>query len=264
MPNRMLRDWTQSDKIDMVTTDGERFFTRLIMKVDDYGLFWADPRLLKANLFPLKLDKIREADLLRWMAECQKAGLIVLYEVEKKKYLQIIDFKQRLDKAKAKFPFPIDNQPVNDFQEVSTDSVLELEVEKNKKLNTNAIAIGGKPPTHTQEEIDLFKNFTTFINDSAPNVSKMKEPFIIDEYLNLRKDFTKDFVKDMVLKMHNYKPLLQKNTSANLTFRNWAKRDYNGDKGQLTPIDNQQVGTGGLAVMKKLQDEKQRQQEGTN
>ena len=68
----MLRDWTQSEKIDELTSESERFFTRLIMKVDDYGCFWADTRLLKANLFPLKLDKIREADMLRWMAECQK------------------------------------------------------------------------------------------------------------------------------------------------------------------------------------------------
>ena len=100
----MLRDWTQSEKIDELTSESERFFTRLIMKVDDYGCFWADTRLLKANLFPLKLDKIREADMLRWMAECQKAGLIVLYEVNQKKYLQIIDFRQRLDRAMSSIP----------------------------------------------------------------------------------------------------------------------------------------------------------------
>lgn len=102
----MLRDWTNSDKMNSVSIQAERFFVRLIMKVDDYGCFYADTRLLKANLFPLLIDTIREADLLRWMAECQKAGLIVLYECDSKRYLQIVDFDQRLRQKKLKFPLP--------------------------------------------------------------------------------------------------------------------------------------------------------------
>lgn len=104
MPNRMLRDWTNSDKINSLSVYAERFFTRLIMKVDDYGRYYADPRLLKAGLFPLKLDGIREADLLRWMAECQKAGLIVVYDCANKRYLQIADFNQRLRQKTQKYP----------------------------------------------------------------------------------------------------------------------------------------------------------------
>lgn len=133
MPNRMLRDWTQSDKVDQLSCQAERFFTRLIMKVDDYGCFYADTRLLKANLFPLKIDKIREADISRWTAECQKAGLIVLYLAVNKKYLQILDFKQRLDKAKAKFPLPNDSvEIVNDFPPEVEEEV-ETEIEGEKK-----------------------------------------------------------------------------------------------------------------------------------
>jgi hypothetical protein len=61
---------------------------------------------LKANLFPLKSDSIRDADITRWKAECQKAGLIVVYESDSKEYLQIIDFGQRLRLRKQKFPLP--------------------------------------------------------------------------------------------------------------------------------------------------------------
>lgn len=106
MPNRMLRDWTDSDKMRGMSAHGERFFVRLIMKVDDYGCLYADGSLLKAALFPFLLDEVREADISRWTAECEKAGLIVLYEVAGKKYLQIQEFKQRLDKAKNKYPLP--------------------------------------------------------------------------------------------------------------------------------------------------------------
>ena len=132
MPNRMLRDWTLSDKVDALSVHAERFFTRLIMKVDDYGCFNADTRILKAALFPLKLDSVREADLLRWMAECQKSDLIVIYEVSKKRYLQINDFKQRLDRAKSKYPLPNDNGSM----EVVTDFPPEVEREVELEIHT--------------------------------------------------------------------------------------------------------------------------------
>lgn len=110
MPNRMLRPWTMSFKIKELTVYAERFFTRLIMVVDDYGRFYAEPSVLKANLFPLLLDSIRDADLLRWMEECRKAGLIVIYEAKGKSYLQIEDFRQRLRQMNEKFPPPVNCQ----------------------------------------------------------------------------------------------------------------------------------------------------------
>ena len=224
MPNRMLRDWTDSDKINVLSVHSERFFTRLIMKVDDYGCFYANTRLLKANLFPLLLDTIREADLIRWMAECQKAGLIVLYENTGKKYIQIKDFKQRLDRAKSKFPLPSENELqeiVNEIPPEQNRSRKEVEKEVEVKI--------GVPPTHTSDEIIYFKNFEQWVKDKATNVSKMKEPFTIDEYFKLKAKFTKEQLCDLILKMGNYKPLLSKNISAHRTFLNWSERNYDSD-----------------------------------
>jgi hypothetical protein len=103
----MLRDWTASDKVNSISAHAERFFTRLIMKADDHGLYYGDAKKLKVFLFPL-LEDVRESDLLRWLDECHKAGLIALYEVDSKRYLQIIDFGQRLRQKTAKFPMPAD------------------------------------------------------------------------------------------------------------------------------------------------------------
>lgn len=88
----------------------------------------------------------------------------------------------------------------------------------------------GVPPTHTQQELDSFKSFQTYITEKAPNVGKMKEPFTIDQYLKLIKDFDKKKISEMLLGMHNYKPLLQKSNSAYLTFLKWVKRDYGTDQ----------------------------------
>lgn len=104
MPNRVLRDTTDSDKVNSISAHAERFFYRLFMKADDYGCFFADARILKAHLFPLQLDAIREADIARWTAECVTSGLIVLYESQGKKYLEIVAFGQTLRQKRRKYP----------------------------------------------------------------------------------------------------------------------------------------------------------------
>lgn len=139
MPNRVLRDCTDSEKINMLDVHAERFFYRLIMIVDDYGRYYAHAGLLRSRMFPFQIDKIREADITRSMAACQEAGLIVFYEVAGKWYLEINDFKQRLDKAKEKYPSPITGNSItidNDFpvekkrnrKEKETESETETEV----------------------------------------------------------------------------------------------------------------------------------------
>lgn len=139
MPNRMLRDWTDSERVNGLTAHAERFFTRLIMKVDDYGCFHADARLLKASLFPLQLDSIREADLSRWMTECQKAGLIVLYESNSKRYLQILDFKQRLDKSNPKFPLPSSGNPLTIVTEFPSEAKAETKTDSETNRESGTI-----------------------------------------------------------------------------------------------------------------------------
>lgn len=144
MPNRILRDWTDSFTVNSLDAQSERFFIRLIMKADDFGAFHADPRLLKSYLFPL-LSDIREADITRWLAACEKAGLVRCYVDDKgRKYTQIMNFRQRMRQQVAKFPQP-DGQPQVECQTddgqltddcLSTDSDPPLEEETNTNTNT--------------------------------------------------------------------------------------------------------------------------------
>lgn len=106
MPNRILRDWTDSEIVDSLDVHSERFFTRLIMKVDDFGRYSANVKLLKSHLFPLKSD-IRETDIARWLTACEKSGLIALYNVADKEFLQIDNFKQKLRQKVEKYPSPL-------------------------------------------------------------------------------------------------------------------------------------------------------------
>ena len=79
MPNRIIREGIlSSDRIDQLDAAAEVFYRRLMSKVDDHGLFDARPAMLRASLYPLRVDRVREADIARWIAACEKAGVIAL------------------------------------------------------------------------------------------------------------------------------------------------------------------------------------------
>lgn len=103
MPNRMLRDWTYSEKIHRLSVEAERFFTRLIMKVDDFGRYYGNSKLLRASLFPLH-NRLKEEKVIKWINECEKADLLLIYEVDGKKYLEIKFFDQKLKVRRSKYP----------------------------------------------------------------------------------------------------------------------------------------------------------------
>lgn len=101
---RMLRDCTDSDKVNLLKSHAEVLFYRLMMKADDYGSFYANVKLIKSNCYPLRTDAVRDADITRWMDELLKAGLIVVYMNAGKSYLRILNFGQRLRNKKKRFP----------------------------------------------------------------------------------------------------------------------------------------------------------------
>lgn len=104
MPNRILRDWTDSLKFEQLSAEGERLFTRLLMKADDYGRFHADPRLIKAACFPL--SDIVTSQVEKWLVELASVKLVFRYSAEGREYLAVVNFSQRLKDSVPKFPPP--------------------------------------------------------------------------------------------------------------------------------------------------------------
>jgi predicted transcriptional regulator len=79
-------------------------------------------------------------------------------------------------------------------------------------------------PPRGEENTDFIR-FNEWVNDNAPRVAKMKEPFTAEQVAALKTDFEITFICDLLKAMHNYQPLLTKNRNAYLTFRNWARRE---------------------------------------
>jgi hypothetical protein len=188
MPNRILRDWTDSEKVDLLSVHAERFFTRLIMKVDDYGRFSAGAKVVRAALFPLKSHEIREADISRWLTECEAAGLIILYEINEKSYLEICNFKQRLRQMIEKYPSNSKNDGhTTDIRQSDDGLKQKPETRNQKKLHTAFAA---------DSESDLkLKGIYDKIDKNKSSIFqfiKVNNPTFIEPYIDFWNLFAKE------------------------------------------------------------------------
>jgi hypothetical protein len=147
MPNRILRDYTNSEKVNKLSYEAEVFFVRLMMKADDYGRFYGNPKLLKSNLFPHRVDFIKDAQILKWKQECVELGLLNNYSSNEKEYVEIIDFRQRLRLMVSKFPIPPSNDGQMTVNGQSNDGVkrsrneVEVEVETETEVETKSKSV---------------------------------------------------------------------------------------------------------------------------
>lgn len=106
MPNRIVREAIlSSEKVASLGWPEEVFYRRLMSVVDDYGRTEANPQLLRARCYPLQTDTVRVADITRWIAACEKAGVILGYAVEGKQYLELSKFQQQ-QRTASKCPPP--------------------------------------------------------------------------------------------------------------------------------------------------------------
>ena len=234
MPERLLRDWTDSEAVNALDPAAERLFTRLLMKADDYGLYTADSMLLRANLFPRLIDQIREADITRWIAACEKAGLIRLYTIaanapttpqdsvraanagrsaqdrKGKTFLSIVNFGQRLRQRRLKYPLPPWIEVDGDLPQLDSNSPqsaatrrksrpeAEAEVEEEKKHAAHA---RGKKVPLAQDSI--FKVMRSLAGPEYEDRQLLEEAAtFVSRYADQRVTDTEALVKAWVDKLH--------------------------------------------------------------
>ncbi len=224
MPQRILRDWTDSEIIDKLKFEEEVLFTRLIMKADDFGNFHAKPQLIKSLLFPLK-DGIRVSDIDRWLKNIEAAGLIRFYTHNGSPFLNIVKFNQRLRQTRRIFPEPVDFQENKNMtascQQVVSNSRLE---EKRREVEVEGE--GDKIATHPPELISSFKIFNDWLKKETPRVLEIKNQISIDQFAKLKNAYPDMKRPAMTLKaMHNYKPLTKNYVDVYLTLKKWMAKD---------------------------------------
>ena len=139
MPNRILKESIcTSESIDRLSWLEEVTFYRLIVNCDDYGRMDARPPILRARLFPLKT--LTDKQVQSAIESLRSAGMIDLYKVDGRSYLQIRQWAlhQQIRSKKSKFPAPdaetqsddiTCNQMISDAPVIQSESESESESE---------------------------------------------------------------------------------------------------------------------------------------
>jgi len=144
MPNRILREGIiTSEPVNRLSWPAEVFYRRLHSIVDDYGRYYGNLELLRAGLYPLKLDSVSSADVGKWLSECEAGGLVSVYDVEQRKFLAVIKFGQHIRAKCSKFPDPPDLDEVKCTciaDEAHMRPNANAETETETKANAQTIA----------------------------------------------------------------------------------------------------------------------------
>lgn len=109
MPSRIIKESiTTSESLAAVSADAERLFWRLVVKADDYGLYYGNPKILSSMCFPLNPPAEKKIQSL--LAELVGQGMVGTYTSEEdgKQYLKLLswDKHQQTRAKKSKFPLP--------------------------------------------------------------------------------------------------------------------------------------------------------------
>lgn len=131
MPNRMIRESCRtSDTLNQLSAEAERLFWRLTTVADDYGRFEADPRVVLAQCFPLKVGLLKVEAVSKWFAELVACSLVRTY-VSGCKQLAFFPTweKHQYVRAKtSKYPAPAD---ANICSQTPTDSPVVVVTERH-------------------------------------------------------------------------------------------------------------------------------------
>ena len=163
MPSRYLKESIKrSAQIDSLTCFEEVVFYRLLVTVDDYGRYYADPQVLKSDLFPRK-ENLTKKSVEDAIIALEHKKLLTTYVVDDTPYLCLNTF-QKHNKVRAvnsKFPAPL-----------STCGHLQTDADKCPQPSANAPVFvfenrirnsysysERNAPTHTRGELKPYGKF---------------------------------------------------------------------------------------------------------
>lgn len=142
MPDRIVRAGIlTSDPVNQLSWAAEVFYRRLFNVVDDFGRYDGRATLLRAHLYPLKIDRVSDADVGKWLTECVNAGLVSVYQVSGRPFLEVLKFGQRVRAEVSKWPNPPtdDSSPPSSADNCQQESAVVGVVVED-------VVVGGSPP----------------------------------------------------------------------------------------------------------------------
>ena len=134
MPDRLIREGlVNSPKVNALSDRAECAFVRLLLKVDDFGVYFAEPKMVRAAIWPMK--SVRDAEVARVLDEIERVGLLARFTApDGLRYLCLLRFGQRLAYGKRR------RHPAPPFDEETGEMRLELVGEPPSVSRPGAVA----------------------------------------------------------------------------------------------------------------------------
>ena len=128
MPTRYLKAGIRdSETIDRLSSAAEVLYYRLLVTVDDFGRYDARPAMLKAACFPIK-ESVTQKHIDNLLSDLVKHGLVSVYYVDEKPYLQMQKWDNVPRAKESKYPASVckDVQSHTVVQQLHTDAPLTV------------------------------------------------------------------------------------------------------------------------------------------
>ena len=107
MPNRIIKESIcTSEDVAKLSMGAEILFYHLMVKADDFGVYFGNEQIIKNTCFPLKSSEIKLKQVESWLNELVNAGLLFAYIAEDgKKYVQFTKWSkhQQIRAKKSKY-----------------------------------------------------------------------------------------------------------------------------------------------------------------
>lgn len=116
-----------SEKINAISEGAENLYYRIYVNTDDFGLYHANPKILKGQVYTLRGISIKTIE--KRLNELIKIKLIKIYEINNEKYLEIVDFGNHQTFRKdynRKYEYPKPTKYLHDFVRSRTESPTKL------------------------------------------------------------------------------------------------------------------------------------------
>lgn len=149
MPDRIVRAGIlTSDGVNSLSWAAEVFYRRLMSVVDDFGRYDGRNSVLRGALYSLKLDRVSDSDIGKWIRECEEAGLVRRYTVESKPFLELAKFGQKIRAKHSKWPNP--PTLANTCQHVSANAPVVVSVVVSEDVGD----IGSRDQSRSPEPVN--------------------------------------------------------------------------------------------------------------
>ena len=117
----------------------------------------------------------------------------------------------------------------DDYQIIEEDTNKQVNKQTNKQLTATKEVKNIKEVIIKKENIKektlQVTKFENWLSINAPLVLKMEIQISDENLTKLKNGYSLEEIQDILIKMHNYKPLLKKNIDAYLTANNWLNKN---------------------------------------